>query len=74
MGNPVICVYLFVCPRAPSNFWCAASKHIVLYSDGSVQTFEMYDLRTDGVIDEEEELLLVGPDSPVEDLRKFSLN
>jgi len=45
----------------------------VLYGDGSVQTFELEILREQAVITEDEELL-VGPDSPVEDLQKLSLD
>ncbi len=45
----------------------------VLYSDGSVRTFELFKLREDGLIGEQEDLL-VGPDSPVDDLRKLSLD
>lgn len=46
----------------------------VLYADGSVQTFELPDLKTQGIIPEEETVLVVGPDSPVEDLTKLSLD
>jgi prepilin-type N-terminal cleavage/methylation domain-containing protein len=45
----------------------------VLYSDSSVQTYEIVLLREEGVVGPEEELLVVGPSSPVEDLRKLSL-
>lgn len=45
----------------------------VLYSDGSVRTFELFKLREEGVLGEQE-ILLVGPDSPIEDLRKLSLD
>jgi prepilin-type N-terminal cleavage/methylation domain-containing protein/prepilin-type processing-associated H-X9-DG protein len=46
----------------------------VLYGDGSVQTFELEILKEQGMLEKEEELLQVGPDSPVEDLRKISLD
>ena len=46
----------------------------VLYSDGSVQTFELELLKEEGVLMEDEEFLPVGPDSPVEDLTKLSLD
>lgn len=46
----------------------------VLYGDGSIQTFEVVLLRERGEIDPEEDLLQVGPDSPVEDLQKLSLD
>ncbi len=46
----------------------------VLYADGSVQTFEFKDLQTEGTITQEETNLQVGPDSPVEDLTKFTLD
>ncbi|MFT5285497.1 MAG: prepilin-type N-terminal cleavage/methylation domain-containing protein [Planctomycetota bacterium] len=45
----------------------------VLYSDGSVHTFELFQLREEGLLGEEE-ALMVGPDSPIEDLRKLSLD
>ncbi len=45
----------------------------VLYADGSVQTFELADLKSKGTLVEEEEVLTVGPDSPVEALTKLSL-
>jgi prepilin-type N-terminal cleavage/methylation domain-containing protein/prepilin-type processing-associated H-X9-DG protein len=45
-----------------------------LYADGSVHTYELEDLRDQGLIGPEEEILVVGPNSPVEDLRKFTLN
>lgn len=46
----------------------------VLYADGSVQTFEIELLRDEGKITEEETTVRVGPDSPVDDLTKFSLD
>jgi len=45
----------------------------VLYGDGSVQQFELFELMDEGILMEEEPLV-VGPDSPVEDLRKLSLD
>ncbi len=45
----------------------------VLYGDGSVQTFELELLVDEGVL-VDGEVLVVGPDSPVEDLRKLSLD
>ena len=45
----------------------------VLYTDGSVRTFELFKLREEGLIGDEEDLL-VGPDSPIDDLRKLSLD
>ncbi len=45
----------------------------VLYSDGSVQTFELFDERERGTIGADE-ILVVGPDSALEDLQKFSLD
>jgi len=44
----------------------------VLYADGSVQTFEFKALQEEGKITKDETVLRVGPDSPVEDLTKFS--
>ena len=46
----------------------------VLYGDGSVQTFEVILLQEKGILEKEDDLLRVGPDSPVEDLQKFSLD
>lgn len=51
----------------PTSTW-------VLYGDGVPQSFELFDLRKDGTLSEEDEILIVGPDSPVEDLRKFTLD
>ena len=45
-----------------------------LYADGSVRQYEIEDLRDQGLIGPEEEMVFVGPNSPVEDLRKFTLN
>ena len=46
----------------------------VLYADGNVQTFELADLKAQGIVTEEQETLVVGPESPVEDLTKLSLD
>lgn len=46
----------------------------VLYGDGTVETYEVFELRDEGLLGPDEELLLVGPDSPVEELRKLSLD
>jgi prepilin-type N-terminal cleavage/methylation domain-containing protein len=46
----------------------------VLYDSGVVGTFELSELREKGVIGPEDEILVVGPDSPVEELRKLSLD
>ena len=46
----------------------------VLYGDGSVQTFELIILQEEGTLMEEEDVLRVGPDSPVEDLQKLALD
>lgn len=46
----------------------------VLYADGSVQTFELPLLKEEGKVMPEETNLTVGADSPVEDLRKFTLD
>lgn len=45
----------------------------VLFSDGTVQTYELKILRDQDLLGPEEELA-VGPDSPVEELRKLSLD
>jgi len=46
----------------------------VLYSDGSVQTFEVELLKEEGLLMADENILPVGPESPVEDLQKLSLD
>ena len=46
----------------------------VLYSNGDVGTYEFVDLQRDGLLGPDEEVLIVGPDSPVEELRKLSLD
>jgi prepilin-type N-terminal cleavage/methylation domain-containing protein/prepilin-type processing-associated H-X9-DG protein len=46
----------------------------VLYADGSVQTFELKLLQEEGKVSKDETTLVVGPDSPVEDLTKFTLD
>ena len=47
---------------------------VVLYGDGSPETFEIALLREEGLLEGDEDYLIVGPDSPVEDLRKLSLD
>jgi prepilin-type N-terminal cleavage/methylation domain-containing protein len=44
----------------------------VLWADGSVTTIELLELRKKGLITEDEKVLKVGLDSPVEALRKLS--
>jgi len=39
-----------------------------------VQSFEIVLLQEEGILDPEENYLPVGPDSPVEDLQKLSLD
>jgi prepilin-type processing-associated H-X9-DG protein len=46
----------------------------VLYADGSVQTFELPALKEAGEVPAEATNLVVGPDSPLADLRKFTLD
>jgi len=46
----------------------------VLYGDGAVNTFELFLERENGNVDPEEEYIIVGPDSNIEDLQKFSLD
>ena len=46
----------------------------VLYADGSVQTFELELLKAEGTLAKDATTLVVGPDSPVEDLTKFTLD
>lgn len=46
----------------------------VLYGDGKVDTFEIELLREQGLIQPDEEIVRVGPESPVDDLIKLSLD
>src|SRR5262245_46839141 len=46
----------------------------VLYADGSVQAFELPLLKESGQIPADATNLVVGPDSPLDDLRKFTLH
>jgi prepilin-type N-terminal cleavage/methylation domain-containing protein len=46
---------------------------VVLYGDGSAQTFELGQLIKEGVLQKDEKVLVVGIESPVEDLQKLSL-
>jgi prepilin-type N-terminal cleavage/methylation domain-containing protein len=47
---------------------------VVLFADGSIATFEIAELQKAGTVPEEQKDLIVGPDSPVEELRKLSLD
>ncbi len=47
---------------------------VVLWADGAVTTYEIALLREEGIVDEEEEILIVGPESPVEELQRLSLD
>jgi prepilin-type N-terminal cleavage/methylation domain-containing protein len=46
----------------------------VLLDSGVVMTYELSELREKGILGPEEEVLVVGPDSPVEPLQKLSLD
>ncbi len=46
----------------------------VLYGDGNVQTFELVELQEQGKISPDENVLVVGAGSPVEDLTKLTLD
>lgn len=46
----------------------------VLWADGSVTHIELLELRKKGLLTEEENVLVVGQDSPVEELRKLSVD
>lgn len=46
----------------------------VLYGDGNVQTFELVELQEQGKVSPDENNLVVGPESPVEDLTKLTLD
>lgn len=47
---------------------------VVLWANGSVTTYELVELKDEGLIDPEETILIVGPDSPVDALQKLSLD
>ena len=51
-----------------------SSTTVVLYASGDVGTFELAKLQEEGRLDQETNVLKVGPDSPVEELRKLSLD
>lgn len=44
----------------------------VLHSDGHVETYELYLLAEEGILMEDEDMLFIGPDSQVEELRVFT--
>jgi prepilin-type N-terminal cleavage/methylation domain-containing protein/prepilin-type processing-associated H-X9-DG protein len=46
----------------------------VLYGDGNVHTFEIVELQEQGKVSKDEDRLVVGPESPVEDLTKLTLD
>ncbi|MFT7667715.1 MAG: prepilin-type N-terminal cleavage/methylation domain-containing protein [Planctomycetota bacterium] len=46
----------------------------VLYGDGAVRGIELFTMTQEGVIDEDEEILYVGPESPLEKLQVLSLD
>jgi prepilin-type N-terminal cleavage/methylation domain-containing protein len=45
----------------------------VLYGNGDVKAIEIFTLQQEGILTEDEEYLMVGPESPIEDLQKLSL-
>ena len=47
---------------------------LALMGDWTAREFDMQTLKDAGVIDSEELVLLVGPESPVEELQKLSLD
>lgn len=51
-----------------------ASTTVVLYASGDIGTFEIATEQEKGTIDLETELIKVGPDSPIEELRKLTLD
>ena len=46
----------------------------VLFGDGSVEGYELFELREKGSLSVDEEVVRVGLDSPVDELRKLSLD
>ena len=47
---------------------------LCLFADGSVTAYELVELREQGLLGAEDPLLVVGPESPVEELRTLSLD
>jgi len=47
---------------------------LCLFADGSVVAYELVELREEGLLGQEDDILLVGPESPVEALRSLSLD
>jgi prepilin-type N-terminal cleavage/methylation domain-containing protein len=47
---------------------------VVLYADGTTSTYELLELHKAGTLTAEENILSVGPDSPIEPLRCLSLD
>ncbi len=47
---------------------------LVLWGDGQVERMEIATLREQGLLDADEDYFAVGPDSPLEELRKLSLD
>jgi hypothetical protein len=45
-----------------------------LLDSGVVSTYELSELREKGILTEDEEDLIVGPDSPIPELQKLSLD
>lgn len=46
----------------------------VLFADGSVKGIQLYELVEEGLLDKEDDILIVGPESPVEALQKLTLD
>lgn len=51
-----------------------ASTTNVLYGDGAVRGIELFTMREESIIDEDQDILYVGPESPMEDLQVLSLD
>jgi prepilin-type N-terminal cleavage/methylation domain-containing protein len=47
---------------------------VVLFADGNVGTYEIAELIKDGTLHEDQAVLMVGPESPVEALRNLSID
>ena len=47
---------------------------VVLFADGNVATFELSELMKAGTLQEDQKVLMVGPESPVDELRNLSLD
>ena len=46
----------------------------VLFADGSVKGIQLFEMREKGLLEKEDEILFVGPESPLESLQKLTID